>query len=62
MSLASCSDASSQWLKARLGPPGGAYRRDSPLYHKLLPTIVAQRWFTPLKPAKDRPSWERQIG
>jgi hypothetical protein len=28
----------------------------------ILPTIVAQRWFTPLEPAKDQPSWERQIG
>lgn len=28
----------------------------------ILPTIVAQRWFTPLKPAKDQPSWKGQIG
>jgi hypothetical protein len=28
----------------------------------ILPTLVAQRWFTPLKPAKDQPSWEGQIG
>jgi hypothetical protein len=27
----------------------------------ILPTIVAQRWFTPLKPAKDQPSWKGQI-
>ena len=26
----------------------------------ILPTIVAQRWFTPLKPAKDQPSWKGQ--
>ena len=28
----------------------------------ILPTIVAQRWFTPLEPAKDQPSWKGQIG
>ena len=28
----------------------------------ILPTIVAQCWFTPLKPAKDQPSWKGQIG
>jgi hypothetical protein len=28
----------------------------------VLITLVAQRWFTPLKPAKDQPSWEGQIG
>jgi hypothetical protein len=28
----------------------------------ILPTIVAQRWFTPLESAKDQPSWKGQIG
>jgi Kef-type K+ transport system membrane component KefB len=28
----------------------------------VLPTVVAQRWFTPLKPTKDQPSREGQIG
>jgi ABC-type dipeptide/oligopeptide/nickel transport system permease component len=28
----------------------------------ILPTIVAQSWFTPIEPAKDQPSWKGQIG